>query len=361
MAAGLAPATVLFALLYLRDRRREPAGPVLVTLVLGVAIAGPALPIEIGIDRLGVALGLIDSGRTRTLMHAAFDAFLVTALVEEVLKFAVLWLYGARRSAFDEPMDGIVYGAAASLGFAATENVLYVMRSWTGDGGSAEQSLSVALSRALSAVPMHATFGVVMGACIGISRFTPHRRMPWVALGLAGAIGLHGLYNFTTTGMGVMHLQDEGVGMGIAFLARIAVLCASMMVAVLALARLRRDQEVAMSGGRLPPVHAPRLPMATCIAAAASAAIAAIAVAAWIAVMRGQAQRLPIDESLAVALTATSRIGLQAASATAAVAVVVGTVSLARQRRWRAATVTAMVLAAWLGTACGLADLPDLR
>jgi len=29
-----------------------------------------------------------------------------------------------------------------------------------------------------------------------------------LALGLAGAIGLHGLYNFTTTGMGVMHLHD---------------------------------------------------------------------------------------------------------------------------------------------------------
>ena len=54
---------------------------------------------------------------------------------------------------FDELMDGIVYGAVASLGFATLENIMYCI-----DGG-----LSVVAIRALTAVPAHASFGAIMG------------------------------------------------------------------------------------------------------------------------------------------------------------------------------------------------------
>ena len=52
---------------------------------------------------------------------------LVVGPVEEFSKFAVVRLKAYRSLYFDEPMDGLVYAAAASLGFASLENVLYVV------------------------------------------------------------------------------------------------------------------------------------------------------------------------------------------------------------------------------------------
>ena len=61
---------------------------------------------------------------------------------------------------FNEPMDGIVYGVCASLGFATLENFYYVYIISDTFGTSA---MTLALVRAFSAVPAHAVFGIFMG------------------------------------------------------------------------------------------------------------------------------------------------------------------------------------------------------
>ena len=351
LCASIVPVALLFLWLYFRDRLREPAGVVLLTLFFGVVIALPAMVLEIAMHAVGASIGVSAPGAPQTLVHAGFTAFAVAALVEELLKFLVLWGFSARRDAFDEPMDGIVYGAAASLGFAGIENVLYVMNGLAGDDGSAGQAAVVAAMRALTAVPMHASFGVVMGACIGIARFSPNRRGLWIALGLAGAIGLHGFYDFAAMSMGAMDAQDSGVGVGLSFLGLIAALAASVIVAVLALARLRRDQEVAMAGGVLPPVHAPRLPMATCILAGVTAGTAVVAVAAGLVVARGSQQEVPIAESTANLLQLVMAVMLAFGAATSLATVLVGAVSLVRQRRWRVAAAVAVLVGGGVGVA----------
>ena len=88
-------------------------------------------------------------------------AVLGAAIPEELFKFLVLRWYVWRKPHFDEPLDGVVYGATASLGFATLENILYV--------GS--HGLEMAVLRALTAVPGHAFTGVVMGAFLGRARF----------------------------------------------------------------------------------------------------------------------------------------------------------------------------------------------
>ena len=87
----------------------------------------------------------------------------VKPIPEETFKYLVLTRYSARHRAFDEPMDGIVYGAVASLGFAALENLLYV--------GSGD--LGTAVARAATAVPGHAFTGAIMGYYVGQARFGP--------------------------------------------------------------------------------------------------------------------------------------------------------------------------------------------
>ena len=42
------------------------------------------------------------------------------------VKFLIILFYCSRLDEFDEPMDGLVYGATAALGFAMAENFDYV-------------------------------------------------------------------------------------------------------------------------------------------------------------------------------------------------------------------------------------------
>jgi len=59
-------------------------------------------------------------------------AFFVVGLGEELLKYLVVVLYAFRKPSFNEPFDGIVYAVMVSLGFAAFENIIYVMEGGLG-------------------------------------------------------------------------------------------------------------------------------------------------------------------------------------------------------------------------------------
>ena len=87
---------------------------------------------------------------------------------------------------FNERFDGIVYAVFISLGFALVENIMYVIQ-----GGA-----SVGLIRALTAVPAHALFGVVMGYYIGIARFSGVHRADYIIRALMWPIILHGFYDY---------------------------------------------------------------------------------------------------------------------------------------------------------------------
>ncbi len=72
------------------------------------------------------------------------------------------------------------------MGFATLENVGYSLQS----------GLATAAGRALTAVPAHAAFAVLMGAFVGASKFDPNRRSLLQWTGLLLAVGFHGAYDF---------------------------------------------------------------------------------------------------------------------------------------------------------------------
>ena len=84
-------------------------------------------------------------------------AFAVVAVVEEGTKFLLMKLRTWKNPNFNYSFDGIVYAVSVSLGFAAFENIKYVMNF----------GLSVALPRAVLAVPGHMGFAVFMGLFYG--------------------------------------------------------------------------------------------------------------------------------------------------------------------------------------------------
>ena len=118
------------------------------------------------------------------VISAGYSAFLCAAIPEEFFKFRVLQKV-SKNKAFDEPMDGIVYGAVASLGFATLENVLYCI-----DGG-----LSTVIARAFTAVPAHASFGAIMGYYFSKQHFSGSKVGVFSKAYVIPMV-LHGLYDY---------------------------------------------------------------------------------------------------------------------------------------------------------------------
>jgi hypothetical protein len=119
------------------------------------------------------------------IVRGTLEGFFGAAAPEEAFKLLVLLAYCDRHREFDEPMDGIVYGSIASLGFATLENVLYV-----GRGG-----MGTAILRALTAVPGHAFWGAILGYYVGQAKFFPAHRWRLIATGYLLAVLLHGTYD----------------------------------------------------------------------------------------------------------------------------------------------------------------------
>ncbi|MEZ4827398.1 MAG: PrsW family glutamic-type intramembrane protease [Bacteroidia bacterium] len=186
LALALAPVVFIFTYVYLRDEyEREPLKYLIISFLLGVMIAFPVVFIG---EMLSSATGI--SNEAESPGELFIYAFFVVALTEELMKYLVLRYYNYPHKEFDEPYDGIMYAVAVSLGFAAIENILYV---FTSDGG-----LETGLLRMFTAVPAHAVFGVIMGYFVGRAKFLGENGNPWLERmkGLAGAVFLHGLYDY---------------------------------------------------------------------------------------------------------------------------------------------------------------------
>lgn len=192
--SAVVPSLLLLWYIYARDKNPEPRGLLIRTFLWGAFICVPVVPVAMALEGMG-------QGFTGDMWSDALvKAFLGAAIPEEFFKFLVLRWYVWRKSHFDEPLDGVVYGATASLGFATLENILYV-----GSGG-----LETAVLRAVTAVPCHAFAGVVMGAFLGRARFAEGgQRSALMWMGLGSAILLHGAYDaflFTGSGFAVLAL-----------------------------------------------------------------------------------------------------------------------------------------------------------
>ena len=97
-------------------------------------------------------------------------------------------------------MDAIVFATAASVGFAAIENVEYVF-----SGETQNQAFNIAFIRAFSAVPLHALCGIIMGTFFGLAIFATKNNKRYLFLSLALPILIHGSYNFVLTlGMSIL-------------------------------------------------------------------------------------------------------------------------------------------------------------
>ncbi|GAA1468574.1 PrsW family intramembrane metalloprotease [Microbacterium thalassium] len=191
MVLALLPlAGVLLAVRIVDRWEPEPIGLLILAVAWG-AVA--AVGIALGVDLLLAVM----FGQSSSTAAEVLSAVVQAPVVEEVGKgLGLLVILAVGRRAFDGPVDGIVYGALIGAGFAFTENIQYFAISLI-DGGVADVSVTFFMRGILSPFA-HVMFTSVTGFAVGLAvrrgASVGGALGPW-AVGLAGAIALHALWN----------------------------------------------------------------------------------------------------------------------------------------------------------------------
>lgn len=181
LVLAVAPAMVIMVYIYFKDKiEKEPIKLIVRNFIFGATVSVLITSI------LGGAMSFVLPVTNPTSIFQQFlKAFFVVALVEELAKFVIVRFWAQPNKEFNEPFDGIVYAVAVSLGFATLENVLYTF----------QYGAETGLVRAFTAVPAHATFGILMGYFMGKAKFSTNKTKLNL-FGLLAATLFHGAYDF---------------------------------------------------------------------------------------------------------------------------------------------------------------------
>lgn len=168
---------IVFFILRFDHFQKEPRSPLIKLFVVGMFTVVPAIILE----------NLIPIYETdiNSVLGKFLYALLGVALIEESVKFFGAKIFAYSKPSYNEVYDGIIYCVLVALGFATVENIFYVLQYGT----------SVALIRALTAVPAHAMFGVSMGYYMSLGKASFRRKGYYHFLSLFVPIFLHGIYD----------------------------------------------------------------------------------------------------------------------------------------------------------------------
>ena len=211
--ASLPVGPVVAAYLWLDRYEPEPI-PLLVTAFAWGAVVATAA---------ALVLQVLDQTIFGT--SASLTAATVAPVTEELAKglFIVLLLW-LRRSDIDGVLDGIVYAGMVGVGFAFTENILYLGGAYAGGDhgpGGLGAATDLFVVRGIFSPFAHPLFTSLTGIGIGVAVVTRSRfwRVAAPLLGYAGAVLAHASWNASSfIGGGSMFVVTYVVAMVPAFL-----------------------------------------------------------------------------------------------------------------------------------------------
>ncbi|MCR5213858.1 MAG: PrsW family intramembrane metalloprotease [Eubacterium sp.] len=185
------PAVIMMVYIYLQDNHeKEPIGLLLGIFGFGILSAIPAILLEFIAEKV---INITFGGTT--LIYYAVTAFFGVAIIEEGVKFMAAYLLTWRNRHFNYKFDGIVYCLFGSMGFAAIENVMYLLME------NKETALTLGIQRGILAIPCHGMCAIFMGYYYGNAKYAKSygdragcRKNLFI--GFMVASSLHAFYDF---------------------------------------------------------------------------------------------------------------------------------------------------------------------
>lgn len=190
---ALVPALVWLVVFYVQDHAEpEPKRYVAAVFVLGALLAT-----AIGQPLINDVFRVNEWAGGSTLLQLVAGITIVGA-IQQFLQYAAVRYSIFNSAEYDERIDGIIYGAAAGLGYATALNVMFVVN----NGGV---DLGVGAIRIAVTALAHASFAGVGGYFLGRAKFE-NRGPFWLPAGLLIAAILNGvvsvvLREITRTGL----------------------------------------------------------------------------------------------------------------------------------------------------------------
>lgn len=184
LLTALLPVLILIIYIYRKDKKQpEPIGQIVKAFLLGVLSIPLSFVVSIPLQEMGFF-----SKEVCSVADAVRISFFGAAIPEELAKLYILRRILKNNEFFDEKMDGIVYAVCVSMGFAAFENITYLI-------SNMDSYMQVGFSRALTAVPGHFCFGVVMGYYYSLASFDEKDRTKNQIMVIAAPVIVHGIYD----------------------------------------------------------------------------------------------------------------------------------------------------------------------
>jgi RsiW-degrading membrane proteinase PrsW (M82 family) len=180
LAIALAPGIAIALYVYLKDKHeREPISLLLMSFLYGALSTLVTLLISWPVHAHFVF-------EKDNAFDQFINAFFGVAVIEEFSKFIFVRFILYRNKNFNEPFDGIVYALMVSMGFATLENILYTFN----------YGFETGILRMFTAVPAHATFGILMGYFLGKAKFDHKNEGLLAFVALLIATAFHGAYDY---------------------------------------------------------------------------------------------------------------------------------------------------------------------
>ena len=177
---GLLPSFIWLYFLLKEDARcPEPRTLIALAFVAGMIAVPLALPLE---------------QYAKTHLNGTLSVLVAWAVIEEVLKYAmaaslILW-----HRAVDEAPDYVIYMLTVALGFAAAENMLFLLAPLS--GGQIAAGISTDDLRFLGSTLLHVVASATIGFALAFSAASrPAARVAAAASGLILAVALHTAFN----------------------------------------------------------------------------------------------------------------------------------------------------------------------
>lgn len=190
IALAALPVIIILFLVYIRDKNKEPMVLLIKLFLSGFLAVGLVLILN---DLLSMFIPFMQKSLAeKTTVELILYTFFGVALVEELSKWIMTYIFGYVNKEFDELYDIVIYAVFVSLGFAFLENIWYVIR---------DSSINSALMRAVSAVPGHTCFAISMGYNLSLAKHyaikkQPNKETTYVVLSIVIPTILHGIYDF---------------------------------------------------------------------------------------------------------------------------------------------------------------------
>ena len=179
---------------YLRkDRHPESKRMVLKIFLYGALITLPVFFAQMFIT------GILDKAGLPPIFRSVLYWFVAIALAEEFFKYLLVKEKILNNPEFDEPLDVMLYMVISALGFAALENILYLVTPANNliFTDVLNRTLIISLIRFIGATFLHTLCSAVIGYFLALSFLETKKHIRLVILGFLISTSLHGFYNFS--------------------------------------------------------------------------------------------------------------------------------------------------------------------